>query len=514
MDDEINVKKLKYVLYARKSTTDETRQVRSIPDQIADCMLLAVQLELNIVKTLRETQSAKRPNIRPIFRQMLDGIKKGEYDGILSWNPDRLARNMLEGGEIIDLIDQGVIKDLKFKTHFFTRDANGKMLLGMAFVLSKQYSDDLSQKVTRGVKGRLTEGKTQTPKYGYLNEKGVFEPDGKNFELLCEAWQMRKRGNSIESISNWLNKPEQGFYRVVKKNKSKLIITTQKLSDIFKDSFYYGILVQAKQQVDLRELYDFQPAVSEEDYNTVQSLSYRRIKAGKPHRAAFYPLRMMILCSFCGQPMYVGPSTSGSGKRYLSYRCDNKECTRSKKSIRAKIIFEFIYNFLEGGLNLTEKEYKGYYDDMVSISDTKRMRVRTEINSRRGALKSVKYEIKDKSLKIIEYMSDSPIWKISNQHIQELAEKELQLVEDIEKLEKQLTSPEQDRLSLEEFLNLSENAVTKVKLGNVVIKNAICRKIFLNLTANEEKVVSYQLKEPFATLLKNRSSLSSRDGET
>ncbi len=47
---------------------------------------------------------------------------------------------MLEGGEIIDLIDQGIIKDLKFKTHFFTKDANGKMLLGMTFVLSKQYS--------------------------------------------------------------------------------------------------------------------------------------------------------------------------------------------------------------------------------------------------------------------------------------------------------------------------------------------------------------------------------------
>lgn len=193
MDDEIDVKKLKYVLYARKSTTDETRQVRSIPDQIADCVILANKQGINIVKTLRETQSAKWPNIRPIFRQMLDGIKKGEYDGILSWNPDRLARNMLEGGEIIDLIDQGVIKDLKFKTHFFTSDANGKMLLGMASVLSKQYSDDLSQKVTRGVKGSLTEGKTQTPKYGYVNEKGIYEPDDKNFNLMCEAWQLRKK---------------------------------------------------------------------------------------------------------------------------------------------------------------------------------------------------------------------------------------------------------------------------------------------------------------------------------
>jgi site-specific DNA recombinase len=78
---------------------------------------------------------------------MLNDLKKGIYDGILAWNPDRLARNMREGREILDMIDSGYIIDLKFVTHPFTPDANGKMLLGMAFVLSKQFSDELSQKV-------------------------------------------------------------------------------------------------------------------------------------------------------------------------------------------------------------------------------------------------------------------------------------------------------------------------------------------------------------------------------
>src|SRR3990172_9689116 len=190
MDDEnvIDFTKLKYVLYARKSTVDESRQIRSIPDQIAECEQLARRLGLNVVEVLEESQSAKKPNLRPVFRQMLTNLKKGIYDAILAWNPDRLARNMLEGGEIIDMIDQDQIKDLKFVTHYFTKDANCKMLLGMAFVLSKQYSDDLSQKVERGVKSRFTEGKTPTPKYGYINEKGIYEPDGKNFKLMSEAW--------------------------------------------------------------------------------------------------------------------------------------------------------------------------------------------------------------------------------------------------------------------------------------------------------------------------------------
>ena len=109
MEDEIDVTKLRYVLYARKSTVDETRQVRSIPDQITDCHKFIIdRLHLNIVETIKEEKSAQKPNQRPKFTQMLKDLKAGKYDGIVAWNPDRLCRNMKEGGEIIDMIDQNL----------------------------------------------------------------------------------------------------------------------------------------------------------------------------------------------------------------------------------------------------------------------------------------------------------------------------------------------------------------------------------------------------------------------
>ena len=54
--DEIDITKVRYALYARKSTTDETRQVRSIPDQIKDCQKMATDLGLRVVKVLKETK--------------------------------------------------------------------------------------------------------------------------------------------------------------------------------------------------------------------------------------------------------------------------------------------------------------------------------------------------------------------------------------------------------------------------------------------------------------------------
>ncbi|QQG47816.1 MAG: recombinase family protein [Candidatus Woesebacteria bacterium] len=510
MPEEIDETKLKYVLYARKSTDDPQRQVRSIEDQVFECMQLAERAGLTVVDVLREKKSAKKPNQRPIFSGMLKDIKAGKYDSILSWHPDRLARNMREGGEVIDMIDEGQIIDLKFVTHHFTNDANGKMILGLAFVLSKQYSDDLSQKVTRGVRRSFAEGKSPAPKYGYINEGGIYKPDDRNFELMCEAWQMRKEMKSIGQISEHLN--SQGLYKETKNTGKKLLMTIQKLSGIFKDSFYYGVLIQAKQTVDLRELYDFQPAVSEEDYNIIQGYSYRKIKASTPHRLVFYPLRKMIVCSFCGKPCRVGKS-SGRLTTYLYYRCDNAECVRKKKSIRAKVIFDFIYEYLKGGLKLTEKQYNDYYAGMGKIADMMRQKLTVEIHSKEGALKVVEQELKERSLNIIKYDKDSIVWKTNNQRILDLESQKKVLGKEIEVFRNRLTEPDSDRLSLEQFLNLSKNAPELVKSAEVVSKDAIIRLIFLNMTVDEEKVTDFRLKEPFATLLKDRSFLPSRGAE-
>jgi site-specific DNA recombinase len=96
-------------LYARKSTEDENRQVRSIEDQIRDCIALAEREGLRVVATIKEKKSAKKPGQRPQFTQMLADIGK-KYDAILAWHPDRLCRNMLEGGQIINMLDESVLK--------------------------------------------------------------------------------------------------------------------------------------------------------------------------------------------------------------------------------------------------------------------------------------------------------------------------------------------------------------------------------------------------------------------
>lgn len=198
----------RYVMYVRKSTEGAERQAQSLPDQIAACREMAASQGFRIVDIIKESESAKEPDIRPKFRAMMDKLKKGEYDGILSWHPDRLSRNMKEAGEIIDLLDKSIIKDLKFVSFMFENNASGKMLLGLAFVLSKQYSDKLSDDVSRGVRSGIESGKSFKSKHGYYRDRNQFlRPDGDYFQLIKKAWGMRLRKEAtLDEIATYLNK--------------------------------------------------------------------------------------------------------------------------------------------------------------------------------------------------------------------------------------------------------------------------------------------------------------------
>jgi DNA invertase Pin-like site-specific DNA recombinase len=68
------------------------------------------------------------------------------------------------------------------------------MMLGIRFVFSKQYSDKLSEDITRGKNSSVAKGKSQGKyKYGYYRDPadGYDKPHPKYFPLMKEAFQMK-----------------------------------------------------------------------------------------------------------------------------------------------------------------------------------------------------------------------------------------------------------------------------------------------------------------------------------
>jgi len=56
-----NYKTMRYIIYARKSTESEERQVLSIESQISELREFAAKEKLEIVASLSEAQTAKEP---------------------------------------------------------------------------------------------------------------------------------------------------------------------------------------------------------------------------------------------------------------------------------------------------------------------------------------------------------------------------------------------------------------------------------------------------------------------
>src|SRR3989338_9006990 len=159
-----------FFIYVRKSTDEPNRQILSIESQVDELKEFAQKEGLKIAKTFIESQTAKEPG-RPIFNEMLSEIEKREAEGILAWHPDRLARNSVDGGKIIYLVDTGKIKQLKFPTFWFENTPQGKFMLNIAFGQSKYFVDNLSENTKRGLRQKLRRG--EYPGWaplGYLND--------------------------------------------------------------------------------------------------------------------------------------------------------------------------------------------------------------------------------------------------------------------------------------------------------------------------------------------------------
>jgi len=188
----------KFFLYARKSTDVEDKQARSIEDKIAELRAYAKQENLEIAEIFIEKQSAKIPG-RPIFNEMIKRIENGEADGILAWHPDRLARNSVDGGRLIFLLDTGKLADLKFPTFWFEPTPQGKFMLNIAFGQSKYYVDSLSENTKRGLRQKVKRG--EYPSYapiGYINDSRnkTIIIDRKKAKIIKEVFELYAKGNS------------------------------------------------------------------------------------------------------------------------------------------------------------------------------------------------------------------------------------------------------------------------------------------------------------------------------
>src|ERR1700733_6570347 len=121
--------KIKYCLYARKSTESDEKQALSIESQVKEMLQIAEREGLDIVDIRRESHSAKDSGQRPVFKELLEDIRRTRFNGILTWAPDRLSRNAGDLGSMVDLMDQKLLVEIRTYGQQFRNSPNEKFFL-------------------------------------------------------------------------------------------------------------------------------------------------------------------------------------------------------------------------------------------------------------------------------------------------------------------------------------------------------------------------------------------------
>ncbi len=310
----------KFFLYARKSTDVEDKQVRSIEDQVAELRAYAKQEGLNIVEVFIEKQSAKIPG-RPIFNEMLDRIEKGEANGILAWHADRLARNSVDGGRIIYLLDTGKLAALKFPTLWFENTPQGKFMLNIIFGQSKYYVDSLAENTKRGLRQKVKRGEYPgVAPIGYINDvrtKSIIL-DKKKAPIIRRAFELYSQGDKrLEDIADFL--AQNGILSSGGKR-----IKRDRISFILSNPFYIGLFRYAG------EIYEgkHQPIVSKKTFDKVQEVLKQRGRPRHKTKNQPQPFCGLLRCGTCGM-MITGEyrikrQKNGNVHEYVYYHCTKK----------------------------------------------------------------------------------------------------------------------------------------------------------------------------------------------
>ena len=357
---------LRYCLYARKSAESEERQVLSIDSQIKEMLQLAEQEGLEIAEIKQESHSAKDTGQRPIFNEIIEEIKRGKFNGILTWAPDRISRNAGDLGRIVDLMDQKLLLEIRTFGQRFTNNPNEKFLLMILGSQAKLENDNRGINVKRGLRTRVEMGLWPgVAPLGYLNQKLM----DKKCQIIVDPVRAPVIKKMFERVAyeyysgrklyNWL-KFELNFY--TRGNKS---LTLSGIYRILDNPFYYGVFEFPKNSGNLYHG-KHQPLINQELFEKAKAQLKRDQIVRENKEFAFTKL---FTCGYCRSGISAEEKwkvlKDGTSAHYIYYGCSRaKDKNCKNKYIREEELIEELLKIIDK-VNLNELGMKQKLEDEI-----------------------------------------------------------------------------------------------------------------------------------------------------
>ena|GEM_PF-2735481 len=529
--------------YEKPTKIDEV----SIEQQRKYCRDYAVRKGLNIVAVFEEVESAKIPDQRVEFKKMLKYFQEHSNLGVLSWSPDRLSRNALEAGMLIQFHLEKQIVDFQFCTYYFHQDSSGLEHLMIEFARAMGYSLRLSKTVSRGMYHTYHSLKQwqSRPKFGYEQLLKTM-PDGQRkrvnfpvphrgkdgrmgeFDAVQMAFMLRRQKLPFDEIAKQVN--NEGFVtkqgRPGKMTKTKLT-TSGKTKDgyekvgILRDTYYYGLMKGNLGEEDIRNItetddegsiVEFVPALSEEEFLECQAINEAKAKTKKQKHDHLPFGNEMIRCGHCG---YTITPQSKKNDMYVYYYCSNSVCTGQRTHAQSKgktaangmtgeMLFKLIGKIFQQKFKPTRKDMTAYLLYLEKRNKWNRM-------GRDRNIKSYNAQITDAEKQIEEYdgrltaalakgVDRETEERIRATHKKQVTTLNQQIKTKSERIAKLRSQERPVTLDVDEWLELMNKLYVKWKDAKLLQKKKIARSIFLELVVKNGKLASYKCKDAYKAL--------------
>lgn len=360
--------KVRYCLYARKSTESEERQILSIDSQVKEMLQIAERDGLEIAEIRRESHSAKATGQRPVFNEIVNDIKIGKFNGILTWAADRLSRNAGDLGKLVDLMDEKMLLQIRTYGQSFTNSPNEKFMLMILGSHAKLENDNRSVNVRRGLRTRCEMGlRPGVAPVGYLNEKQSDRKchamvDTQRAPIIKQMFE--KVGNekwSGRKIYHWL-KFDLNF-----KSRGNRTVALSSIFVILQTHFYYGMFEYPEKSGNWYQG-KHEPLITKELFDKVQEhLKRDQIVRSELKEFAFTKL---INCGLCGSGVSADEKfkrrKDGSTIRYVYYGCTRSKNLHCKSGyLREEDLIEQLVRLMDK-IDLNEMHMRQKFEEEVA----------------------------------------------------------------------------------------------------------------------------------------------------
>ena len=473
---------MKYILYARKSTDTEDKQVLSLESQEQELLEVARREGLEVVSILRESRSAKEPG-RPVFNTVLKDISKGKADAILCWKIDRLTRNPVDGGQIQWLLQNRKIKCIRTFDRTYNPSDN-VLLMSIEQAMATQYVRDLSELVKRGNRAKLARGEwpNHAP-FGYLNDKATktIKIDKRLAPYVMRAFELYATGGyTLQQITDVL------YSEGLRNSKGNKVFKNQ-IHRFFINKFYCGLM----ERDDVVYPGKHKGIVSVSLFNKTEEILHGRIHP-RPKKN-FYSARGYLQCGSCGCSL-----TADTQKGFQYYYCTNGRglCSAHKKYLRSEVIDKLLsemfldLKFDDELIAICAEAYKTRYGTKTSYVESARSSLETELIS-----------LIESESRLTDGFSSGLIRKeLFEEKMREIANKRVELQQQIEDIESQNGVSAVTFEQVQDVFIEGSRASEKYLLVDDTEKREMLQKILSNATIENGNVAQIQYKSPYQLL--------------